>query len=101
MKIFGLKSKSSKKVSIKSLRPSIFDSEGAWLKSLFIFFLIIFVTGILGFWLFYISYSGGYKREGVPENFENLLDVDKLKKVAENRINSVSEDKLLPEDPSI
>lgn len=87
--------------SLQAIRPAIFDVESHWFFALGLFAAIFIITTAVGLKLFYYGYSEGYKKETSPEEFQNLIDVNKLKVAIEKRNELMTEEAILPEDPSI
>lgn len=86
---------------LKSLRPPIFDTDLYWFVSLGACLLIFVLTAFVGFWLFYSQYFERYKKDWSAENFENMINIEKLNRVIEKRNEFINKETSLPEDPSL
>ena len=101
MKFNFLKLKRKGRPSLESLRPPIFDTDLFWFASLGLGLVILIITALIGLNLFYSQYFKNYKESTTAENFENLINIDKLKNVVEKRNNFINQEIPLPKDPSL
>jgi len=102
MKFNFLKPNKSKNLPpLSSLRPQIFDVDRSWFLALGLFIVIIVITGIIGFRLFYYQYTEGYKQSGPASNFKNIIDANKLNSAIQKRGDLINQKISLPRDPSI
>ncbi|MFA6269615.1 MAG: hypothetical protein WC657_00165 [Candidatus Paceibacterota bacterium] len=101
MKFNLLKLKKKSVPTLKSLRANILDVDSYWLLSLGVFFVIFLVVTFIGLKLFYAQYFESYKKSGSVENYENLINVDKLKNAIEKRNVYINKEISLPRDPSM
>jgi len=101
MKLNFLKFKRNNLPSLKSLRPEIFNVDLFWFISLGLCLIIFIITTLIGFSLFYSLYSESYKQDISNTDFENLINIEKLKSVIEKRNQFVN--KAVPsfKDPSL
>jgi len=100
MKFNFLKFKKDNSPSLESLKVEIFNVDKFWFMTLVLCFVILLVTALVGFKLFYSLYFESYKNSAA-ENFGNLINVERLKSAVENRNNFINEQISLPRDPSI
>jgi hypothetical protein len=96
-----LKIKKNHLPSFKTLRPPIFDIDKFWFGSLGIGLAIFLLAGFIGFNFLYSEYFESYKESRSSENYDNLINVSKLKSAIEKRSNFVNEQISLPKDPSL
>jgi hypothetical protein len=96
-----LKPKKNRLPSLKSLHPPVFDTDLFWFGSLGLGLAIFIIVALIGFKLMYSQYFETYKQSKLPENYNNLINVDKLKSVIEKRNNFLNQQITLPRDPSI
>ncbi len=101
MKFTFLKLKKNRLPELKSLRPPIFDIEKFWFASLSVGFVILLVTAFIGFQFLYQQYFSTYKAQVSSENYESLINIDKLKDAILKRNNFVNQEFSLPKDPSL
>src|SRR3989344_2125755 len=101
MKFNFLKLKKKGLPSLKSLKPQIFDIDLFWFVSLGLFLIIVFITSLVGFKLFYSLYTKSYKDTRSTESFKNIINVDKLNGAIEKRNNFINQEISIPKDPSI
>jgi hypothetical protein len=101
MKFTFLKFKKNNPPSLKSLRPRVFDTDLFWYLSLGGCFLILIIMALVGFNLFYAQYFESYKNSAPSENFENIINVSKLKSAIEKRNEFINREVSLPRDPSL
>lgn len=100
IKIF--KFKKTRSPSLKSLQPQIFNMDRLWFSALGVFLLILVITGLIGFWLFYSQYTESYKKETESTgNFENIMHISKLRNAIEKRNNFINAEISVPKDPSL
>jgi anionic cell wall polymer biosynthesis LytR-Cps2A-Psr (LCP) family protein len=100
MKFNFLKLKKNNLPSLKSLRPQIFDVDAFWFMGLGLCAGIVIVTVLVGFKLFYSQYFESYKTSST-ENFESIMNIDKLKSSIQKRDNFINQPVSLSRDPSL
>lgn len=100
MKFSILRFKKNSIPSLSSIRPAIFDVSHFWFVSLIVFFAIFFITMAIGFKLFYYGYNEDYKKKTPVEEFQNLIDINKLKTAVEKRNQLITASSTIPRDPS-
>jgi hypothetical protein len=101
MKFTFLKKKKDRLPTAKSLRPPIFDIDLFWFASLSVGFVILLITAFISFKLSYSQYFESYKVSKSPENYENLINVSKLKSTISERDDFVKQEISIPKDPSL
>ena len=101
MKFNFLKLKKDNLPPLKSLRPQIFNVDLFWFASLGLALVIFIITAFIGFKLFYSQYFETYKQSASGENFESLINIDKLKSTIQKRSDLISKPVSLPKDPSL
>lgn len=101
MKLDFLKFKKNKLPSLESLRPKIFNIDLFWFSSLGLFLIIFIITAFIGLNLFLPQYFEDYKQSGLTKDFENLINIDRLKNAINKRSDFINKEISLPEDPSI
>jgi len=101
MKFIFSKFKRNKLLPLESLRPPIFDADLFWFLSLGLC-LVIFVTAtFIGFKLSYSQYFESYKESKSTENYESLININRLKSAIGERNDFVNQQTSLPKDPSL
>lgn len=93
-----------KKNSLPELGPfrsPIFNQTKYWGISLFLFFVLLIATTIIGFNLFRSVYTESYKKDAPVINGEELIGAEKLKKAVDKRNQILNSPKLSPKDPSV
>lgn len=95
------KFKKDKTPSLKSLKSEIFNVNLAWFSALSVSFILLIIMAFVGFKLFYFQNTEGYKQVQSDENFENLVNISRLKSVVQKRVEFMSQQPQLPRDPSI
>lgn len=101
MKFIFLKLKKKGLPNLKSLKPQIFDIDLFWFVGLGLFLIVVVITGLVGFKLFYSLYTESYKDTKSAENFKNIINIDKLNSAIEKRNNFINQEISVPKDPSI
>jgi hypothetical protein len=102
MKLFNfLNFKKNNLPPLKSLRPPVFDTDFFWFVALGIAVVIFLITALIGFQFFYSQYFESYKQSQSAENYENLIDINKLKSTIEKRNEFLNQEIILPKDPSL
>lgn len=101
MKFDFLKLKRDNTPSLRSLKPKIFDINLFWFSALGLCLIIFITASVIGFKLFYSQYSESYKNKRSPENFGNLINVNRLNSAIEKRNEFVNKEISLPADPSL
>ena len=101
MKFLTFKSKKDATPSLESLRPPLFDVDSAWVNCILVFFLVILIGAFVGFRFFYYEYNEDYKEESGEENFDNLINVDRLKNSIEKRNSLINQPTPAIRDPSV
>lgn len=87
---------------LKSLQPQVFNVSKFWFVALGSSILVLAITNLFGFWLFYSQYVQSYKNESESaSNFKNLINIDKLKDAIEKRVNLINTEIVIPKDPSL
>ncbi len=99
MNIFKFKKNSAPAIS--SLRPLIFNQTKHWSLILVLFFLILFVTAIVGFNLFRSVYTESYKKDIPLISGEELINAKRLKSAVDKRKEFLNQPVSLPKDPSM
>jgi len=100
MKFTFLKFKKKGLPSLKSLQPQIFDVDLAWFGLLGLCLIILIITILVGFNLFYSQYFESYKQSGSID-VENIMNINKLKSAIDKRNTFINEQISLPRDPSL
>lgn len=100
MKFNFLKFKKDNLPSLESLKSEVFNVDKFWFMTLVLCFVILLITAMVGFKLFCFLYFESYKNSA-PEDFGNMINVERLKSSIEKRKNFVNEQITLPRDPSI
>lgn len=101
MKFTFLKFKKKSLPPLKSLQPPIFDINLFWSVCLGLFLIIFIITAFIGFKLFYSQYFESYKETKLTENFENIINMDRLKNIINKRNDFINKEISLPRDPSL
>jgi uncharacterized membrane protein len=101
MKFNFLKFKRNNLPPLQSLRPRIFNADLLWFISLGAALVIFIITAFIGLKLFYSQYFESYKQSRTGENFENLININRLKNTVESRNNLINKKTLLSQDPSL
>lgn len=101
MKFNFLKFRKKNLPSLESLQPPIFDINLFWFASLGLFLIIFIITAFVGFKFFYSQYFESYKDTKLTENFENIINIDRLKKAINKRNDFINKEISLPRDPSL
>jgi hypothetical protein len=101
MKFNPFKIKGDKLPSVESLRPPVFNVNKFWFISLCVCFAVLIITAFIGFRYFHFIYFEGYKESKSEENFQNIINVERLKSAIEKRDKLINEEMLIPRDPSI
>jgi hypothetical protein len=101
MKLNFLKLKRNSLPSLKSLRPPIFNVESFWFAGLGLCLIIFVITALIGFNLFYSQYFESYKKLESSENYEDIINTNRLKGAIEKRNNFINREIFLPQDPSL
>jgi hypothetical protein len=101
MKFTFLKFKKDKLPPLKSLRPQVFNGDFLWFVSLGLCLIIFIVNALVGFRFFYSLYFESYKKLGPTENFENLININKINNFIGKRNDFINKPISLPRDPSL
>jgi len=101
MKFTFLKLKRNSLPSLRSLRPLVFDTDLFWFASLSLCLVIFIVTALIGFKLLYSQYFETYKQSKPTENYENLININRLKSAIDKRNSFINQQISLPRDPSL
>jgi hypothetical protein len=96
-----LKLNKDKLPPLKSLRPKIFDVDLYWYASLGLVLVIFLITAFIGFKLFYSQYFETYKQSSSSQNFENLINIERLKSAIQKRSDLINKPISFPKDPSL
>ena len=101
MKFIFLKLKRNSLPSLRSLRPPIFNTDLSWFVILGLCFTIFLTIALIGFKLLYSQYFESYKESKSTENYENLININRLKSTIDTRNNFINKQISLPRDPSL
>lgn len=86
---------------LSSVRPPLFNIEKHWFFALGLFFAIFVITFLVGLQLFHTVYFETYKKEPIPEDYAELLNLNRLKSVVDKRETFRAQEVVLPRDPSM
>ena len=100
MKLNFLKLNKDKSLSLKSLRPQLFNINLLWFICLGVILIIIIIMALIAYKFFHYQYFEDYKKV-TPFEGSNLINVEKLKNVIEIRNNFINKEISLPPDPSL
>jgi hypothetical protein len=100
MKLNFSKLKKNRLPSLKTLRPPIFDVDKFWFVSLGVALVIFLIEALIGFRLMYSQYFENYKESASQENYENLININKLTSAISKRADFLRDQIDLPRDPS-
>jgi anionic cell wall polymer biosynthesis LytR-Cps2A-Psr (LCP) family protein len=101
MKFTFLKLKKKNLPPLQSLRPPIFNTNLSWFMTLSLCLVIFIITTLIGLKLFYSQYFETYKNEKSAVNYENLININRLKSTIEKRNEFTNKQISLPRDPSL
>jgi hypothetical protein len=101
MKFLSLKLNKEKLPQLGSLRPPIFPTEKFWFYTLGLCLAIILLTAFIGGKIFYSQYFETYKKSGSSENYDNLINMGRLKATIEKRNEFLNQEVSIPKDPSL
>lgn len=96
-----LKAETKKIPSLKSLHPPFYNVKLAWFTVLGLVVLLFLVSAFIGFKLAYDQYFESYKESQFVEDYNDLIDVEKLKNVINQRETFLNQTLVLPKDPSL
>ena len=101
MKLNFLKFKKESLPDLKLLHPRIFDVNKFWFLALALFFGLVLIFGLVGFRLFYDQYFESFKELKPVNNFDDLININRINKAIEKRNEFVNKQISLPQDPSL
>lgn len=100
MKLTFLKLNRDKSLSLKSLRPQLFNINLLWFFCLGVILIMIIIMALVGFNFFRYQYFEDYKNI-TPFESTDLISIEKLKNTIQKRNDFVNKEISLPPDPSI
>lgn len=96
-----LKFKKKNIPTLKSLRSPVFNVDKYWFIALAVFALIIAITIFIGLNMFFSQYSENYKSTKSEDDFQKIIDIERLKNTIEKRNEFINQEFVSPRDPSM
>lgn len=98
---FNLNFKKSNIPSVEFFRKKLFNTQKSWIIILLVFVFLVLTLVFFGLNIFYNQYFENYKKSRPTNDFEGVINVEKLDSLIKKRTNEINKNSLIPKDPSL